>query len=153
MHNELRLTNYSVYNLSNEGTRKKLSEKHNLLAIKFVVHLDTKKHSSNTKSKSRFTANMLKRTHYRGVEQAARGPQPGPPSHSVRPLPTLWFLPIMQCTVYIKKLNCSCGPARCLKLAHRQKMLHSIFVLHYTIGPPIPYSAFSIIFHVSYLSH
>jgi len=59
-----------------------------------------------------------------GVQQAARGPQPGPPSHLVWHLPTLLFFPIMhenpnvheKNKVYTKKLNFSCGPARCLKL-------------------------------------
>jgi len=56
----------------------------------------------------------------RDVQQAARGPQPGPPSHLVWPLPTLSFFPIMHenpiPTVYVKKRNFSCGPPRCLKL-------------------------------------
>jgi len=54
------------------------------------------------------------------IQQAARGRQPGPPSHLVRPLPTLWFFPVMHenpnPTVYVKKLIFLCGAPRCLKL-------------------------------------
>ena len=58
----------------------------------------------------------------RGVQQAAHGPQPGPPSHLVWPLPTLRFFPLFPIfpthwfIVYMKKLNFSCGPATCVKL-------------------------------------
>jgi len=59
----------------------------------------------------------------RGVQQAARGLQPGKQSHLVWPLPTHWFCPITMHenpnpTVYVKKLNFSCVPARCLKLVN-----------------------------------
>jgi len=52
----------------------------------------------------------------RGVQQATRGPQPGPASHLVWPLPTLRFFPMHEILMYLKKLNFLCGPARCLKL-------------------------------------
>ena len=32
----------------------------------------------------------------KGCATGGREPQPGPPSHLVWPLPTLWFFPIMQ---------------------------------------------------------
>ena len=72
------------------------------------------------------------------MQQAARGPQPGPPIHLVWPLPTLWFFPITHenpnPTVYAKKLNFSCGPARCRKLViwPTDKMLHTV-VLAYLV--------------------
>ena len=73
----------------------------------------------------------------RGAQQAARWPQHGPPSHLVLPLLTLWFFPIMyensNPTVYVKKINFSCGPARCLKLViwpTNKKMLQTPSVHH-----------------------
>jgi len=95
----------------------------------------------------------------RGVQQAARGPQPGSPSHLVWPLPTLWFFLIMHetpnPTVYVKKLNLSCGPARCPKLVMWPTdkkcctplvyaYFHSLFsAASYSQGNSLVYSAIS----------